>query len=77
MQSLAFLRYEMQMTQQYLHDKTFGRAESPADSANLNRPLDAIPRRRASVEQVSRIASAKQRRVRSSRTQNLFRPIGL
>ena len=77
MQSLAFLWYEMQMTQQYLHDKTFGPAESPANSANLNTPLDAGPLRRASDEQVSRIASAKQRRVSSSPTQNLFRPIGL
>jgi hypothetical protein len=77
MQSLAFLWFEMQMTQQYLRDKTFGPAESPANSANLNTPIDAGTLRRASVEQVPRIASAKQGRVSCSPSQNLFRIIGL
>jgi hypothetical protein len=36
MQPLAFLWFEMQMTQQYLREKTFGPAPSPANSANLN-----------------------------------------
>jgi hypothetical protein len=49
MQSLAFLWFEMQMTQQYLRDKTFGPAESSANSANLNTPIDAGTLRRASV----------------------------
>jgi RND family efflux transporter MFP subunit len=39
MQSFTFLWFEMQMTQQYLRDKTFGQAESPANSANSNMPI--------------------------------------
>ena len=77
MQSLAFLWFEMQMTQQYLRDKTFGPAESPANSANLNTPIGAGTLRGASVEPVPRIASAKQRRVSCSLSQNSFRLIGL
>ena len=41
MQSLAFLWFELQMTQQYLREKTFGPAESPANSTNLNTPIGA------------------------------------
>jgi hypothetical protein len=76
MQSLAFLWFELQMTQQYLRERTFGPAESPANSANLNTPIGAGTLRRASVKQVPRIASAKQRRVSCSPSQNLFRLIG-
>jgi RND family efflux transporter MFP subunit len=36
MQSLAFLWFQLQMTQQCLHEKIFGPAESPANSANWN-----------------------------------------
>jgi RND family efflux transporter MFP subunit len=50
MQSLAFLWFELQMTQQYLREKTFGPAESPANSANLNTPIGAGTLRRASVK---------------------------
>jgi hypothetical protein len=77
MQSLTFLWYEMQMTQQYLRERTFGPAESPANSANLNTPIDAGTLRRASVESVPRIGIAKQRRVGCSPSQNSFRLIGL
>src|SRR5260221_11434645 len=41
MQSLAFLWFQLQMTQQYLREKTFRPAESPANSANLNTPIGA------------------------------------
>lgn len=41
MQPLAFLWFEMQMTQQYLREKTFGPAPSPANSANLNTAIGA------------------------------------
>jgi triphosphoribosyl-dephospho-CoA synthase len=41
MQSLAFLWSDMQMTKQYLREKTFGPAQSPASSANLNPPIGA------------------------------------
>jgi len=36
MQSLAFLWFELRMTQQYLSEKTFRPAQVPADAANLN-----------------------------------------
>jgi hypothetical protein len=36
MQSLAFLWFQLQMAQQYLNEKTFGPAKSPANSANFN-----------------------------------------
>jgi hypothetical protein len=39
MQSLAFLWFQLQMTQQYLRGKTFGPAQSPANSANWNTPI--------------------------------------
>lgn len=77
MQSLAFLWFEMQMTQQYLREKTFGPAESPANSANLHTPIDAETLRRVSVEQRPRMASAKPGRVSGSPTANSFRLIGL
>jgi hypothetical protein len=77
MQSLTFLWLEMQMTQQYLRERTFGPAESPANSPSLNTPIDAGTLRRASVEQVPRIGSAKQRRVSCSPGHNSFRLIGL
>jgi len=38
MQSLAFLWFDMQMTQRYLSEKTFASAPSPGNSANLNGP---------------------------------------
>jgi hypothetical protein len=39
MQSLALLWFQLQMTQQYLHEKTLRPAQSPANSANLNTPI--------------------------------------
>ena len=65
MQSLAFLWFQLQMTQRYLHEKTFGPAQSPANSANLNTPIDAITLSRASVKQLPPMASAIERRVRA------------
>jgi RND family efflux transporter MFP subunit len=50
MQSLAFLWFELQMTQQYLREKTFGPAQSPTNSPNLNSPIGADPLPRASVK---------------------------
>ena len=41
MQSLAFLWFQLQMTQQYLNEKTFRPAQSPANPANLNSPTGA------------------------------------
>jgi hypothetical protein len=76
MQSLAFLWFEMQMTQQYLREETFGPAQSPDNSANLNTPIGAITLRRASVNQLSRMASAMERRVSGSPSKKSFRLIG-
>jgi hypothetical protein len=39
MQSLVFLWFQLQMTQRYLRERTFGPAQSPANSANLNTPI--------------------------------------
>ena len=39
MQSLAFLWFQLQMTERYLREKTFGPAQSPANSANWNTPI--------------------------------------
>jgi triphosphoribosyl-dephospho-CoA synthase len=39
MQPLAFLWFDMQITQRYLREKTFGPAPLPANSANLNTPI--------------------------------------
>ena len=64
MQSFTFLWFQMQMTKQYLREKTFGPAPSPASSANLDRPIGAGRPPRVSVEQVSPMASAMARRAR-------------
>jgi hypothetical protein len=76
MQPLAFLCFEMQMTRQYLREKTFGPAQSPDDSANLNTQIDAGTLRGASVKQLPPVASAMQRRVSGSPSQKLLRLIG-
>jgi hypothetical protein len=39
MQSLAFLWFDMQMTQRHLREKTFGPVLSPDNSADLNTPI--------------------------------------
>jgi hypothetical protein len=72
MQSLAFLWFEMQMTQQYLREKTFAPAPSPDNSANLNTPIGTSTLRRASVKQLPPIASAMERRVSGSPARNCF-----
>ena len=76
MQSFAFLWFEMQMTQQYLREKTFGPALSPADAANLNTPIGAGTLPRVEIKPVLPMASAMERRVNCSPSQNLFRLIG-
>ena len=76
MQPLAFLWFEMQMTQQYLREKTFGPAQSADDSANLNTPIGASTLRRASVKQLPPMASAMECRVRGASSQKLFPLIG-
>ena len=50
MQSLTFLWFQLQMTKQYLDEKTFGPAQSPANSANLNTPIGPGTLRRAPVK---------------------------
>ena len=54
MQSLIFLWFQLRMTQQYLHERTFGPADSPANPANLNTPIGAgtlapVKRKRSKV----------------------------
>ena len=76
MQSLAFLWYEMQMTQQYLRDKTFGPAQSPDNSGTLHTPIDASTLRRASIKQLPPMESAVEGRISGASTRKLFRLIG-
>jgi multidrug efflux pump subunit AcrA (membrane-fusion protein) len=54
MQWFVFLWFQLQMTQQYLRERTFGPAQSPANSANLNTPIGAgtlafVKRKRSKV----------------------------
>jgi hypothetical protein len=54
MQWFVFLWFQLQMTRQYLSERTFGQAESPANSANLNTPIGAgtlasVKRRRSKI----------------------------
>ena len=72
MQSLAFLWFQLQMTKQYLREKTFGPALSPANSANLDKPIGAGTPLRKSIKQVPTIVSAMERRVSDSPSQNFF-----
>jgi len=39
MQSLAFFWFELQLTKQYLSEKTFSAAQVPAKATNLHLPL--------------------------------------
>jgi hypothetical protein len=71
MQSLAFLWFQLQMTQQYLHEKTFGPAQPPANSANLNTPIGIGTLCRASVKQVPRIESAQEPGPRGSQARKV------
>jgi hypothetical protein len=52
MQSLAFFWYRLQITQQYLSERTFAPARVPASAANLNAPMGVGTLHRASVNQV-------------------------
>jgi hypothetical protein len=72
MQSLAFLWFELQMTQQYLREITFGPAQSLANSTDSNTPSGAGTVRRTSVKQVPRTTSANRDRVRCSPGQDLL-----
>jgi hypothetical protein len=60
MQSLAFLWFDLQRTQQYLREKTFGPGPSSANSSNLNRSFDAGVPQRESVRQASPTERATQ-----------------
>jgi hypothetical protein len=77
MQWFAFLWFQLQMTKQYLQEKTFEPAQSTADSANLNTPIGAGTPPGASPTRTPPMASAMKRRVSGSLSQNLFRLIGL
>ena len=57
MQPLAFLWFEMQMTQQYLREKTFGPAPSADNSANPNTPIGAGTLPRISIKELPPMAS--------------------
>jgi hypothetical protein len=61
MQSLAFLWSDMQMTQQYLREQTFGPIPSSANSTNVNRSIDVGMLRRESVNQAPPAEPAKQK----------------
>ena len=61
MQSLAFLWFDMQRTQKYLREKTFGPTPSLADSANLNLPIDVRMLRREPIKQAPPAEPAKQK----------------
>jgi hypothetical protein len=41
MQSFAFLWFQLQMTKQYLREKTFGPEQPPPNSTNLDTPIGA------------------------------------
>jgi hypothetical protein len=41
MQWFAFLWFQLQMTKQYLQEKSFAPEQPTPDSANLNAPIDA------------------------------------
>jgi hypothetical protein len=75
MQSLAFIWFDLQMTQRYLSDITFGSAQPRANSANLNTPIGAGTFRCPSVTQVPLVVSAKQRRLSCSPRPTIFRLI--
>ena len=76
MQSFTYLWFQMQMTKQYLREKTFGPEQPMADSVNPDSSISAGRPPRVTVEQVSPMASAMARRVSGARSQNLLRLIG-
>ena len=76
MQWFAFLWFQLQMTKQYLEEKTYGPAQSTADSANLDTPIGAGTPPGASPTQTAPMASAMKRRVSGSLSQNLLRLMG-
>ena len=76
MQWFAFLWFQLQMTKQYLQEKTYGPAQSTADSANLNTPIGAGALPGASPTQTTPMALARKRRVSGSPSQNLLRLMG-
>lgn len=76
MQWFAFLWFQLQMTKQYLQEKTDAPAQSTADSANLNTPIGAGALPGASPMQTKPMAPARKRRVSGSLGQNLLRLMG-
>jgi hypothetical protein len=77
MQWFAFLWFQLQMTKQYLQEKTDGPAQSTVGSANLNTPTGAGTPLGASPTQAAPMASAMKRRVSGSLSQSLLRLMGL
>jgi hypothetical protein len=76
MQSLIFLWIQLRMTQQYLREEFFDPLESPANSADPNKPTGPVTLPRDSVKQVRTFSSAMRPRVGSSPRQKLFRLLG-
>jgi hypothetical protein len=76
MQSFAFLWFQLQMTKQYLREKTFGPEQPPANPTNLDTPIGAGTPPLLSFKQVLPMASPMERRVSDSLSQNLIRLIG-
>ena len=77
MQWFAFLWFQLQMTEQYLQEKTDGPAQSTVGSANLNTPVDGGTPSGASLTQTPPTASAMKRPVSGSLSQSLPRLMGL
>ena len=76
MQWFTFLWFQLQMTKQYLQEKTYGPAQSTADSANLNTPIGGGTPLGTSSTQTAPMASAMKRRVSGPLSQSLLRLMG-
>lgn len=72
MPSLAFLWFQLQMTQRYLHEKTFGPAQSSANSANFNTPIGRCNSDKALYSNTPALHRSA-RRGSSTRTKGLMR----
>jgi hypothetical protein len=76
MQSLAFLWFQLQMTQQNLQEKMGSPEPVPGNAANLESPTGMATVRRPSANQVARIEPARKPRASVTASQNSFRLIG-
>ena len=70
MQSLAFLWFQLRMAQQYLHEKTFGPAQSPANSANLNTSIGRCNSDKAQYSNTPALRSRQKRRILAQEVPN-------